>query len=375
MFCSNCGSKIPDNSAFCPACGMKQTQQSQPRPQQQSSQQHSGQQPRSQQGQPRPQQGQPRPHQSQPRPQQARRPEPEDQTPYIKIMVIAIVCIFAALLFVLGFMFVYNKFIIKDDEEQSYDTQTSDTLLQDNSDDQTLDSQINDDISTDDKSDKDADKQEDKKDDKSEDDKKNSDTYYDLDDRSNFNFYGDIDEDDEGNYILRFFDKRTFVQGDKKVEDTSYIALDLTDWDYDLDDYPDVVSVEVTGNAYISGDEVYFKVKNIYTENGDDITEKKSSDGDYILPNSDSEVLTLDDIKGLSLKEVNYAKNEIYARHGRKFKSKELNDYFNSKSWYKGTIDPGDFNESSLSSTESKNVKLLSDREFSLDPNGYKLDQ
>ena len=31
---------------------------------------------------------------------------------------------------------------------------------------------------------------------------------------------------------------------------------------------------------------------------------------------------------------INLAKNELYARHGRKFKSKELQEYFESKDWY-----------------------------------------
>ena len=153
--------------------------------------------------------------------------------------------------------------------------------------------------------------------------------------------------------------------------------LDLTQWDKKLEDFAEAGDdIEVTGKGYIKQDQVYIEGSQIYDEDGNDITKtKKGSDGDYILPNSDSELLTLDDIKDLSLQEVNYAKNEIYARHGRKFKSKELQNYFNSKSWYKGTIDPENFSEASLSSIEGKNARLLSDREFSLDPNGYKLDQ
>ena len=58
-----------------------------------------------------------------------------------------------------------------------------------------------------------------------------------------------------------------------------------------------------------------------------------------ILPQSDTRLLTQQDVAGLSLREINYAKNEIYARHGRKFASKELQDYFNAQSWYQGTVD------------------------------------
>ena len=35
--------------------------------------------------------------------------------------------------------------------------------------------------------------------------------------------------------------------------------------------------------------------------------------------------------------------NEIYARHGRKFDTPEIRAYFENQKWYKGTIDPGDF--------------------------------
>ena len=57
-------------------------------------------------------------------------------------------------------------------------------------------------------------------------------------------------------------------------------------------------------------------------------------DDTYIFPNSDTEYLTNSDLSGMSKSEINLAKNELYARHGRKFKSKELQEYFESKDWY-----------------------------------------
>lgn len=38
---------------------------------------------------------------------------------------------------------------------------------------------------------------------------------------------------------------------------------------------------------------------------------------EYLLPQSDSVYLTDVDIAGFSLQKLNYARNEIYARHGR----------------------------------------------------------
>jgi hypothetical protein len=132
---------------------------------------------------------------------------------------------------------------------------------------------------------------------------------------------------------------------------------------------PDNATPKTTGEATA-------EVTAVTDEDGEDITEKSDRlDDDYILPTSDREKLTSSDIEDLSLQELNYAKNEIYARHGRKFASKELQNYFNSKSWYNGTIEPEDFSESLLSKVESANAKLLKDREYSLNSNGYPLDQ
>ena len=95
---------------------------------------------------------------------------------------------------------------------------------------------------------------------------------------------------------------------------------------------------------------------------------------DGYLLDSSSRKLTEEDVAHLSLQQLNYARNEIYARYGRKFKSKELQAYFNSKSWYKGTIDPSAFNEDRLTVIERYNVEFLYEYEHKLNPAGYKLD-
>lgn len=69
-------------------------------------------------------------------------------------------------------------------------------------------------------------------------------------------------------------------------------------------------------------------------EDFDDADEDIEDDDTYIFPNSDTEYLTNSDLSGMSKSEINLAKNELYARHGRKFKSKELQEYFESKDWY-----------------------------------------
>ena len=87
------------------------------------------------------------------------------------------------------------------------------------------------------------------------------------------------------------------------------------------------------------------------------------SNNDYVLPNSSSQVLSGSQLSGLSKSQLRLARNEIYARHGRKFDDPELQAYFNSQSWYKGTIDPGSFDTMSLSQTERTNIELITQYE------------
>lgn len=98
-------------------------------------------------------------------------------------------------------------------------------------------------------------------------------------------------------------------------------------------------------------------------------TEGESGDneGEYIFPNSHREYLTKSDLKGMSKSEINLAKNELYARHGRKFKSKELQKYFESKSWYKGIYSPKQWDKKGdayfFNKYEIKNRNLLKKNE------------
>jgi len=87
--------------------------------------------------------------------------------------------------------------------------------------------------------------------------------------------------------------------------------------------------------------------------------EEDETEEEYICPYSSMEKLTKKQVLNLSKKERWIAKNEIYARHGRIFNNQELQDYFNSTSWYLGYIEPDDFDESVFSKIEKANVKLL----------------
>ena len=96
---------------------------------------------------------------------------------------------------------------------------------------------------------------------------------------------------------------------------------------------------------------------------------------EYIFPDMDTRYLTQDEVSKLSLQAVCYAKNELYARHGRKFLSQELKDYFKDKTWYEGTVDPDSFSPGVFNTYENDNLLLLVSAEEKLLPGGYVLDQ
>lgn len=92
------------------------------------------------------------------------------------------------------------------------------------------------------------------------------------------------------------------------------------------------------------------------------------ADGDYILADSSSRYLTEEDLAGLSADQLELAKNEIYARHGRQFVTDYIAEYFNSKSWYQGTVDPDTFdaNQNSIfNEYELANIMLINEAEAS----------
>lgn len=96
---------------------------------------------------------------------------------------------------------------------------------------------------------------------------------------------------------------------------------------------------------------------------------------EYIFADADIRYLTQEEVDKLSLQAVCYAKNEIYARHGRKFLSTELQEYFNDKSWYQGTVEAEKFSPSVFNKYESDNIQILVNAEEKLRSGGYLLDQ
>lgn len=89
-------------------------------------------------------------------------------------------------------------------------------------------------------------------------------------------------------------------------------------------------------------------------------------DNEYVCKSSSNKIIegaVLENFKrknGTPNKEkCKNALNEIYARHGKKFHDEIEQLHFDSKRWYKGTVESDDFDESVLSEAEKKNICIL----------------
>lgn len=85
----------------------------------------------------------------------------------------------------------------------------------------------------------------------------------------------------------------------------------------------------------------------------------KEVEPDYILPGSSGDIIGWEDVKDLPPEKIRIARNEIYARHGRRFASQDLQEYFDGKPWYQGTVKPEDFSEGVLNEYEKRNIRYL----------------
>ncbi len=70
-----------------------------------------------------------------------------------------------------------------------------------------------------------------------------------------------------------------------------------------------------------------------------------AEDDECILPASDSTTYTREELDGLSDWELYIARNEIFARHGRRFSNADLVSYFEAQPWYTGEYEPADFDD------------------------------
>jgi hypothetical protein len=74
----------------------------------------------------------------------------------------------------------------------------------------------------------------------------------------------------------------------------------------------------------------------------------------FVFPDSDRRLLVAGELAGLNAATLRLARNEIYARRGRKFVSADLRNYFSQFGWYRPQ-----FGEVELTYVEQKNVDLI----------------
>lgn len=71
------------------------------------------------------------------------------------------------------------------------------------------------------------------------------------------------------------------------------------------------------------------------------------------------EPLTEEDLEGLSISELRFARNELYAAYGRQFTSVDLKGYFINKPWYNGTIPPDQFSDAGMTAVQKENIEMI----------------
>lgn len=80
----------------------------------------------------------------------------------------------------------------------------------------------------------------------------------------------------------------------------------------------------------------------------------------YICPYSSERLLTENDLYNKTSKELRIMRNEIYARHGYIFQSKDLREYFSSKPWYSEKYNDVSF---LLTEIEERNILFIKKHE------------
>ena len=81
--------------------------------------------------------------------------------------------------------------------------------------------------------------------------------------------------------------------------------------------------------------------------------------GSYILPDSASRYLAESEVSWMDNNTLRLALNEVYARRGRRFNDRYLQNYFDSQPWYRGTIYPDSFRESVFNRYEKANIQMM----------------
>lgn len=161
----------------------------------------------------------------------------------------------------------------------------------------------------------------------------------------NYNFLGWIDYTEiigAGNRGVYFI---SYMQGEPGYPDDAEVWQEWSELYADLDWIEEHIEMLAPGEGVADPD----------------VLEEDSSlsGSEYILADSSVRYLKADELSGLNADELQMAINEIYARHHRKFVTKSIQEYFDSKPWYSGTVEAAKFDETSLNQYEGKNIALM----------------
>ena len=136
------------------------------------------------------------------------------------------------------------------------------------------------------------------------------------------------------------------------------------DLDPDFQANADSYGMEEYGIEYVSDATISYSGGSVTADaaQGDEAASQTGADSEgMIFPDSDTQKITEAQMKEklTDSETTRLAINEIYARHGRKFSTPEIQAYFDSKSWYQGTIEPESFDGSQLTQVELQNIDFL----------------
>lgn len=85
----------------------------------------------------------------------------------------------------------------------------------------------------------------------------------------------------------------------------------------------------------------------------------QTMNSNYLLPDSDTYYISEADISWMDDTDLMLARNEFYARRGRKFTTKSIREYFERQGWYQGTIDPDRFSPDIFNRYEQTNIDFI----------------
>lgn len=122
---------------------------------------------------------------------------------------------------------------------------------------------------------------------------------------------------------------------------------------------PELAEPENTGQEDETKQEPSGEVTKEPTKEPTEAPTEEPEDEEYIIRDSDVRYLTSADLKELSAEDIRIARNEIFARHGRIFESQELQEYFETKSWYTPSIPAVEFSNTCLSVVEQENLQFI----------------